>query len=183
MKPITALFRFVPLVSASLLLALLTACASASFHAGRTPTTERSASWVVAPLLNNTATPYAGQRAAQLVSALLAQRGVGAVQVAPAPADAGGLPIDNGAGGQDAAKTFAQQQNARYLVRGSVDEWTYKIGLDGQPAVGFTLDVVDLGSGKVIWTGAASASGGSRQGVAVLAQETLDRLTARLMGK
>jgi hypothetical protein len=64
-----------------------------------------------------------------------------------------------------------------------VDEWTYKIGLDGQPAVGFTLSVVDLGSGKVIWTGAASASGGSRQGVAVLAQDTLDRLTTRLMGK
>jgi hypothetical protein len=183
MKRIRALFRFVPLLIASLVLVLLTACAGASFHAGPTPTTERSASWVVAPLLNNTATPYAGQRAAQLVSALLAQRGVGAVQVAPAPADAGGLPIDNGAGAEEAARTFAQQQNARYLVRGSVDEWTYKIGLDGQPAVGFTLSLVDLGSGKVIWTGAASASGGSRQGVAVLAQDTLDRLTTRLMGK
>ena len=183
MKRISALFRLAPPVIASLVLTLLTACASSSFHAGPTPTTEHSASWVVAPLLNNTATPYAGQRAAQLVSALLAQRGVGAVQVAPAPADATGLPIDNGASAEDAAKAFALQQHAQYLVRGSVDEWTYKIGLDGQPAVGFTLSVLDLTSGKVIWTGAASASGGSRQGVAVLAQKTLDRLTTRLLGK
>ncbi|WEN15821.1 hypothetical protein PY254_03885 [Rhodanobacter sp. AS-Z3] len=183
MKHISALFRLAPPVIVSLLLSLLTACAGASFHAGPAPTIERSANWVVAPLLNNTATPYAGQRAAQLVSALLAQRGVGAVQVATAPADAGGLPIDNGAGAEEAAKAFALQQHARYLVRGSVDEWTYKIGLDGQPAVSFTVSVVDLESDKVIWTGAASASGGSRQGVAVLAQETLDRLTARLMGK
>lgn len=183
MKRITAVFRLVSLLSAIALLLALTGCASTSFHAGKTPSTERSASWVVAPLLNNTATPYAGQRTAQLVNALLAQRGVGAVQVAPAAADAGGLPIDNGASAQEGAKSFAQQQHARYLVRGSVDEWTYKIGLDGQPAVSFTLDLVDLSSGKVIWTGAASASGGSRQGVAVLAQETLDKLIARLMGK
>lgn len=183
MKPVTALFRFVAPLLACLALVLLTACASTSFHAGPAPTIERSASWVVAPLLNNTATPYAGQRAAQLVSALLAQRGVGPVQVAPAPADATGLPIDNGTGAEEAAKAFALQQHAHYLVRGSVDEWTYKIGLDGQPAVSFTLSVVDLGSDKVIWTGAASASGGSRQGVAVLAQNTLDRLTTRLLGK
>lgn len=183
MKRISVLFRLAPPVIVSLMLTLLTACASSSFHAGPAPTTEHSANWVVAPLLNNTATPYAGQRAAQLVSALLAQRSVGPVQVAPAPADATGLPIDNGAGAEDAAKAFALQQHARYLVRGSVDEWTYKIGLDGQPAVGFTLSVLDLSSGKVIWTGAASASGGSRQGVAVLAQKTLDRLTTRLLGK
>jgi hypothetical protein len=183
MKPSTAQFRLFAPALAGLLLILLSGCASTSFHAGPAPNIERSASWVVAPLLNNTATPYAGQRAAQLISALLAQRGSGPVQVAPAAADVGGLPLDNGTAAENAAKALAQQQHARYLVRGSVDEWTYKIGLDGQPAVSFTLSVLDLSSGKVIWTGAASASGGSRQGVAVLAQETLDRLTSRLLGK
>ncbi|MCW8808314.1 MAG: hypothetical protein OQK79_09410 [Rhodanobacter sp.] len=170
-------------VIVSMALALLAACATSSFHAGPAPAVERSASWVVAPLVNNTATPYAGQRAAQLVTALLAQRDVGQVVAAPATSDAGGLPIDNGATAEDAARTFASQQNARYLIRGSVDEWSYKIGLDGQPAVGFTLSVVDLTSGKVLWAGAASASGGSREGVAVLAQETLNRLVESLMGK
>jgi hypothetical protein len=182
MKRLANLSRLLrPVIAGTML--MLAGCASTSFHAGPTPNIERSASWVVAPLINNTATPYAGQRAAQLVTALLSQHDAGQVQAAPAAPDAGGLPIDNGAAAEDAARTFATQQNARYLIRGSVDEWSYKIGLDGQPAVGFTLNVVDLTTGKVLWSGAASASGGSREGVAVLAQKTLNSLVERLMGK
>ncbi len=164
-------------------LASLGACASTSFHAASAPKLDPAGTWVVAPLVNNTATPYAGQRAARLIQALLTQRPGAQVLIAPASADASGLPLDNGQAAEQAAHTFAVSQNARYLVSGSVDEWHYKIGLDGQPAVGFTVSVTDLGSGKVIWTGAASASGGSREGVAVLAQDTLDRLVTRLLGK
>ncbi|TAL86542.1 MAG: penicillin-binding protein activator LpoB [Rhodanobacter sp.] len=164
-------------------LALLGGCASTSFHAAPAPTLDPAATWVVAPLINNTATPYAGQRAARLIQALLAQRAGTQVLIAPTSADPSGLPIDNGQAAEKAARRFAVDKNARYLVSGSVDEWHYKIGLDGQPAVGFTVTVVDLGSGKTLWTGAASASGGSREGVAVLAQDTLDRLVTRLLGK
>ena len=164
-------------------LVLLGACASSSFRAAPAPTVDRAATWVVAPLINNTATPYAGQRAARLIRALLAQRVTGQVLMPPAEPDASGLPTDNGEAAEQAARGFASQQGARYLINGSVDEWHYKIGLDGQPAVGFTLTLVDIDSGKTLWTGAASASGGSREGVAVLAQKTLDRLITRLTGQ
>jgi len=183
MKRANDLLRLARLLMISAALLTLCACASTSFHAAPTPSIDRSATWVVAPLINNTATPYAGQRAAQLVNALLAQRLSGQVLVAPASPDATGLPLDNGSAAEDAARAFATQHAARYLISGSVDEWTYKIGLDGQPAVGFTLTVTDLSSGKAIWNGAASASGASREGVAVLAQDTLDSLIQRLLGK
>ncbi len=183
MKRLSDLYRLVRLSLLFAGLILLGACASSSFRAAPAPTVDHAATWVVAPLINNTATPYAGQRAARLIRALLAQRATGQVLLPPPEPDAGGLPTDNGEAAEQAARAFASQQGARYLVSGSVDEWQYKIGLDGQPAVGFTLTLVDINSGKTLWTGAASASGGSREGVAVLAQKTLDRLIARLTGK
>lgn len=183
MKRANQLFRLarVPLLTAALL--WLGACASTSFHAAPAPVVDRGATWVVAPLVNNTATPYAGQRAARMVNALLAQRLAGQILIAPSVPDASGLPLDSGESADKATRAFAAGQGARYLVGGSVDEWTYKIGLDGQPAVGFTLSVTDMDSGKVIWTGVASASGGSREGGAVLAQDTLDSLVRRLLEK
>ena len=178
MKPAFVSVRFMHIAFAAVAL-LLAGCASSSFHAAPAPSLAPGSTWVVAPLINNTATPYAGQRAARLVGALLGQRGAGSVIDAPTPASDSGLPVDNGQAAERAASEFASKQGARYLVTGSVDEWQYKIGLDGQPAVGFTLSVTDTQTGKVLWTGAASASGGSREGVAVLAQNTLDRLVAR----
>ena len=161
---------------------VIAGCASASFHASPAPTLAPQATWVVAPLVNNTATPYAGDRAARLVSTLLAQRTGSQVLVPPAPSDATGLPLDNGEAAETNARSYAGKHGAQYLVEGSVDEWNYKIGLDGQPAVGFTLSVIDLATGKTIWTAAASATGGSREGVAVLAQDTLSGMLGKLTG-
>ena len=161
---------------------LLSACATSSFHASPKPSIEAGATWVVAPLINNTATPYAGSRASHITAALLAQHKAGRVLNAPDPMSGSNLPLDNGEAAQDAAHAFAVKQQARYLVTGSVDEWHYKIGLDGQPAVGFTLSVIDLQSGRTLWTGAASASGSSREGVAVLAQNTLEKLVSSATG-
>lgn len=181
MKPLALLYPLFRRAAPALAL-LLVGCATSSFHAGTAPHIDRSASWVVAPLINNTATPYAGDRSARLVSALLGQHQLGAILDAPVIPNASGLPLDNGQADEKVAATFAAKQGAHYLVTGSVDEWHYKIGLDGQPAVGFTLSLVDVGSGKILWTGAASASGGSREGVAVLAQKTLNKLIQRMTG-
>lgn len=179
----TASFHPIRHVLLGAALVLLAGCASASFHASPAPTLDRSATWVVAPLINNTATPYAGKRAERIVNALLSQHISGQILDPPVSDDTTGLPVDNGEAAEKAARTFARARGARYLVTGSVDEWHYKIGLDGQPAVGFTLRVDDLKSGKTVWTGAASASGGSREGIAVLAQNTLNRMSKRLLGR
>lgn len=182
MKPLASLYRSFRLSVPALALLTLAGCATSSFHAAPTPHIDASASWVVAPLINNTATPYAGDRAERLVSSLLGQHHLGALLHAPVAPDASGLPIDNGQANEELARKFAAKRGAHYLVTGSVDEWHYKIGLDGQPAVGFTLSLVDVSSGKTLWTGVASASGSSREGVAVLAQKTLNKLIQKMTG-
>jgi hypothetical protein len=71
---------------------------------------------------------------------------------------------------------WANQQNLRYAVTGSVDEWRYKSGLDGEPAVGITLNIVDLQTQEVIWTSTGARSGWGREGVAMAARTLLSDL-------
>ena len=164
-----------------LLTATLAGCATDQLNAAPSPHPDRDALWCVIAPLNNTSTPYAGGRVQQQLAALLGARGLPNVIVAPASDDTGPLPIGDDAKGERQGLAWARHHGARYVLLGSVDEWQYKIGLDGQPAVGFTLRLTDLQSGKVLWSGAASASGGSREGLAVLSERTLTRLVGQLL--
>ncbi|MDX1799796.1 MAG: penicillin-binding protein activator LpoB [Marinobacter sp.] len=169
---------FVPLLLGCV---LLSGCASSRLQSSEPPTVVAGATWSVMPLVNNTESPYAGERAQQILAALLGSRGLNRVDLPPAPAADNALPWDNGAAVSQQGMDWASRNHVRYVLLGSVDEWRYKIGLDGQPAVGFTLRLMDLTTSQVVWSGTGAASGGSHQGVAVLAQATLDRLVSRLL--
>lgn len=159
----------------------LSGCASTQFDTAPSPHPDRDAAWCVPAPINNTSTPYAGARVQRQLAALLGAQGLPHLLVPPAPAGDGPLPIDSGADDQRQGLAWAHHHQARYALLGSVDEWDYKIGLDGQPAVGFTLRLLDLQSGKVIWSGVAAASGDSREGLAVLSERTLAGLVKRLL--
>ena len=159
----------------------LSGCATTQFNSAPSPHPDRHALWCVLAPINNTATPYAGERVQQQLAALLGAQGLRHLLLPPASAASGPLPIDNGAAGERQALEWARQHEARYALEGSVDEWDYKVGLDGQPAVGVTLRLLDLTTGEILWSGAASASGGSREGLAVLSERTLAGLLKRLL--
>lgn len=159
----------------------LCGCASTQLDAAPSPHPDRDAVWCILAPINNTSTPYAGERVQRQLAALLGAQGLPHLLVPPASGASGPLPIDNGADDQQTELDWARHHGARYALLGSVDEWTYKIGLDGQPAVGFTVRLLDLGSGRIIWSGAASASGNSREGLAVLSERTLAGLVKRLL--
>ena len=54
-----------------------------------------------------------------------------------------------------------------------MEEWRYKVGIDGEPAVGVTLKVVDLSSGRTVWSASGAKSGWSRQALSAVAQTVL----------
>jgi polysaccharide biosynthesis protein PelC len=159
----------------------LSGCATTQFNSAPSPHPDGQALWCVVAPINGTSTPYAGERVQQQLAALLGAQGLTRVLLAPAAGENGPLPIDNGTTGERQALDWARHHQARYALEGSVDEWDYKVGLDGQPAVGVTLRLLDLKSGEIIWSGAASASGGSREGLAVLSERTLAGLLKRLL--
>jgi hypothetical protein len=71
----------------------------------------------------------------------------------------------------------AAQGDARYGITGAVHEWRYKTGLDGEPAVGLTLQVVDLPSGHVVWTASGAKTGWGYSNVS----GTAEKLVAQLL--
>lgn len=152
---------------------VLAACATLE-TAPATPL-DMSARWVLLPAVNNTETAQAGGRLDALTASLLQARGINDLQRHPGAGNEGLLaPADRAA--QEAALAWARSQNARYAVYGSVQEWRYKTGLDGEPAAGLSLTIVDVSTGRVLWTGSGARTGWSREAVAAVAQKLLGRL-------
>ena len=78
----------------------------------------------------------------------------------------------------DEADKWARTQGARYAVYGAVDEWRYKVGIDGEPAVGVALHIIDLQSNAVVWSGVGGKSGWSRESLSGVAQKLIRELLA-----
>lgn len=155
---------------------LLAGCSTLNTSAA--PALELQARWVLLPSINNTETLQAGGRLDSITASLLRVRGVVDLRQFPAGQGADVLFDSADRKTQDAALDWARQQGARYALAGAVDEWRYKVGLDGEPAVGVSLRLIDLATGQVLWSGAGARTGWSRESVAGLAQELVDDLLA-----
>ncbi len=140
------------------------------------PKLEAGARWVVLPFANATETPFAGQRAEAISEGLLRTLGVADVQRYPAQLASDNLFETGAPKDADKALEWARSQNARYAVTGTVDEWRYKVGVDGEPAVGVALSVVDVASGRTVWSGVGAKSGWSRDALSAVAQKLLKSL-------
>ena len=75
-----------------------------------------------------------------------------------------------------AALDWARQQRLDYVLSGSVEEWQYKNGLDGEPAVGISLRVLEPATGRVLWSNSGARAGWSRESLAGSAQKVIDKL-------
>ena len=150
---------------------LLSACSTLDVtrHSDAMSTQAR---WALLPIVNHTAEPQAGLRAEAIAESLLQVRGIGA-QRYPAELNADSVFAPAERKLLDEAMAWARKERIRYAVTGSVDEWRYKVGVDGEPAVGFTLQVIDLQSSRVVWSAAGAKSGWSRQALSAVAQDML----------
>ena len=137
--------------------------------------------WVVMPFVNNTETPFAAERAEAITAALLYARGVKRVITVPQEpsADTDLLP-DRGLKRYQQGVEWAKKNNIRFALVGTVTEWRYKVGLDGEPVAGMTLQLVDMSNDRVLWSGSSGKSGWSREAVSAVAQQVLEKLIATI---
>ncbi|CAJ0776219.1 hypothetical protein LMG7141_00466 [Ralstonia condita] len=156
----------------------LSACAVVD--SGRAPPGSTTDAWVVLPIVNYTETPQAGMRAETIAASILKARGFTNLRQYPASLNGESLfePAEREAVAR--ALDWARSEKARYALTGAVDEWRYKVGVDGEPAVGITLQVIDVQSGNVIWSAAGSRTGWSRDAVSAVAQKLLRQLLSPL---
>ena len=168
-------------LSALLVAFSLTGCA-VTRHGGGTTPLARDDKWALLPILNLTDSPQAGLRAEVITEALLRARGIGNLLRYPPTMNAESLLDPAERKVQIDGQKWAREQGIRYGVQGAVDEWRYKVGVDGEPAVGIALQVIDLQSGEVVWSGVGAKSGWSREALSAVAQKLIDDLldSARL---
>ena len=162
-----------------LLLAVLAVAGCATTDTGNMgQTIERNAKWVMLPVLNHTEVPQAGMRAEAITEGLLRAHGVNDITRYPAVLNKDTLfePAERSI--MIEAEKWARIQNARYAIYGAVDEWRYKVGIDGEPSVGVALHIMDLQANQVVWSGVGGKSGWSRESLAGVAQKLIRDLLA-----
>ncbi|OIQ99446.1 hypothetical protein GALL_185430 [mine drainage metagenome] len=159
-----------------LIVSMLASCAVMDQNPNSKPL-ERDAKWALLPIVNHTDVPQAGLRAEALVEVLLRTRGIANLRSYPPALNQDSLfepaerkvVID--------AMNWAREQGVRYAVTGTVEEWHYKVGVDGEPAVGMTLQIIDLKDGdRVVWSSAGSKSGWSRDALSAVAQKLIKNM-------
>jgi hypothetical protein len=163
------------LLLAALASAVLAACAVTDYNHGGAMLA-RDAKWALLPIANHTDVPQAGLRAEAIADGVLRSRGVASLLHYPAKLNPEALldPVERNT--QADAQKWAREAGARYALTGAVDEWRYKVGVDGEPAVGMALQVIDLDSGAVAWSGVGARSGWSREALAAVAQKLIREL-------
>ena len=170
----TKILHTLKVAASALVLCALAACSTVD--RGRAPALQANAEWTVLPFANHTETPMAGNRAESVAEALLHARGVGKVKRYTSTAQQEALFDAGDTKRQEQALAWAREQGVRYALAGTVDEWRYKVGVDGEPAAGITLQIIDVQSGDILWSGAGGKSGWSREALSAVAQKLIHEL-------
>lgn len=162
---------------------VLTATGCSTIDRGSPPTLDNGSDWVVLPFANHTETPMAGNRAESVAEALLHSQGVGRIKHYPSSVQQEALFDGGDTRRQEQALAWAREQGIRYALAGTVEEWRYKVGVDGEPAAGVTLQIIDVPTGQVLWSAAGGKSGWSREALSAVAQKLIrDLLRTGLSG-
>lgn len=135
----------------------------------------------ILPFRNMTETPQADQRAASMTANLLRTKGINNLITYPNKTKQ--FTLIPGVKPEIAMRKlliWARKQNASYAVIGDVTEWNYKVGLDGEPAVGINLELINVENEQVIWAAAGSKSGGSRTALSDVALDLIESMLQSL---
>lgn len=157
-------------------LGLLGLSACSTVDVAKAPAVNANDVIAVLPVSNYTETPDAGRRVASIAFGVLQVQGhQGVVQDMDASTRD---PLFGDASSQSLSKDleWARQARARYALTGSVQEWRYKTGVDGEPAVGVSFTLIDLENGSTVWTATGSRSGWSRSSLSGVGQTLIRSL-------
>ncbi|MCW8329348.1 hypothetical protein MD588_11070 [Photobacterium sp. SDRW27] len=147
-----------------LLASSLALSACSSYQVPNSPMFAASSTWAVMPLANNSNTPMAAEKAEQILNAQLYAKGIHAVMY-PVSEHTDLSSILDRSAKQKNAQAWLASQSVDYVITGSVEEWHYKSGLDGEPAVGITLEVKSAKNKTIYWRATGTRGGWGRESV------------------
>jgi TolB-like protein len=130
--------------------------------------------YAIASFWNYTETPMAGLRAASIVESVLSQKNISLHSLIDGSDDVllkeGKQKLFN------LQKEQAKSMGANYLITGNVQEWQYKIGIDAEPVVSYTIKVIDLRDNAIVFNAVGAKSAWGHKSIGVVAQEIAKEL-------
>lgn len=164
-------------VTFPLLLLLFTACSS-MVH--KKPTSlSSSETYAIASFWNYTETPMAGLRAASIVESVLSEQNIAIHSLVDGSDDVSLKKSKRDLFNMQKEKAKALKAN--YLITGSVQEWQYKTGIDGEPVVSYTIKVIDLKNNTILFNGVGAKSAWGHKSIGVVAQEIAQELIPKFI--
>lgn len=164
-----------------LLLCAATLASCAVMDADPKAAFDASKPWALLPLQNHTDAPQAGESAEAILTTLLQIRGLADLQRYPALLEPGSpLPQLDERARYEQSVEWARDNGAVLGITGSVEEWRYKSGADKEPAVGLSVQVVDIATGRVLWAATGARAGWGRETVSGTAHKLLRALLANM---
>ena len=172
-----------PFFAALICAALMTGCGTfvSGGRAGSTQMAQTIAQddkVAMLPVANFTDVPQAGLRAEALLEPALRKIGLRQLLIYPPSLNPETLFEPSERKAQLEAEKWARTQGVRYVVSAAVNEWRYKVGVDGEPAVGLMVQVKDLMSDQVVYSSAGGRTGGSREALSAVGIQLAAELVA-----
>jgi len=129
------------------------------------------------PFVNATDDEHASRAITEMTGSALVQAGIALYQTEE-------LVIrtaqDSAQGPDGRYAEIARSVGATHLLIGTVHEYRYKTDLDGDPAVGVTMRIVEASSGETIWQGTSGNVGYAFASVTSAGQKAVNRLVSEI---
>lgn len=137
--------------------------------------------WGIIPFTNNTEVPQAGYRAMSMTTGLLETKGVKNITIYKSNDSCNQLIVcPNANPSIEHSLAWARKQHLRYVMTGTVNEWVYKVGLDGEPVASVALTLYDVKHGHMIWNSVGSKFGTTRSGLGITGQKLIQEMLCTL---
>lgn len=161
---------------------LMSACTTATIHVSQSCVVGRQSPFIVGPIANNSDTPLAHKQVESMLLGLLHSKGFTHVNMFPRQGKCDSLLYcPDSIMSKDALIRWGRQHHAAYILTGAVNEWRYKVGLDGEPVAGVSLILLNVATGQTVWTGVGSIIGSTRLGLDVVAQDMLVKILSSIL--
>jgi hypothetical protein len=167
---------------ATFLAVALCACGSTTTTFHQLAPVNQRARWVMLPLANYSEAPQAGERVEAILDTVLRRRGIAQLERYPPIKEDDAHLLVSDRQRYEESLTWAVQQKFDYGVGGSVVEWRYKNGVEGQPAVGITVRIVELSTNRVVWSSSGTRDGTGGETASEAALKLLQSMVQDLSG-
>jgi hypothetical protein len=156
------------------------ACTSTMTSVQRSTALHAGGRWVMLPVANFSETPQAGERIESMLETLLRKQGISSLDRYPPIKDDDTHLVVSDRQRYEESLAWARGQRFDFAVYGSVEEWRYKSGIEGEPAVGLSVRIVDLKNNRVLWSASGSRTGGRSDNASETALTILDSLVGEM---